>query len=71
MRITAINTEKAENRLRFKAARYNEEDYAAYEPLYDGLDLKQTGAQFHYFNFIMRRSILVFLALFWRKTPWF
>ena len=69
--MSTVNAEKAEKKLRAKAAEHNEEEYAMYEPLYDGLDLKSSGAQFHYFNFIMRRSILVFLALYWRKRPWF
>jgi len=62
---------KQEKKLRKKALRYNEEDYEIYEPLWDGLDLKETGAQFNYFNFIMRRAALVYLALYWRNYAWF
>lgn len=37
--------------------------------MFEGLDLKKPGAQFHYFNWVMRRVCLVFLALWWRDYP--
>jgi len=58
-----------EARLRLKAANVNEEDYEWYEPMFDGLDLRKSGAQFHHFNFVMRRVLLCTLALFWRDYP--
>lgn len=39
--------------------------------MFDGLDLRKPGSQFHHFNFVMRRVFLVMLALFWRDYPWF
>ena len=69
----AIATEKAKRQsdnLQIAAAKVDEEEFEWYEPLYEGLDLKKDGAQYHNFIFIMRRTALVFLALFCRDWPW-
>jgi len=66
----AIAAAQAEEQiLRLKAADVNEEDFEWYEPMFDGLDLRKPGAQFHHFNFVMRRVLLCTLALFWRDYP--
>jgi len=57
--------------LRERAGKVDEEAHEKFEPLYDGLDLKQPMAQFHHFNFAARRAALVFIALFFRDHAWF
>lgn len=57
--------------MRERAGKVDEEAHEKFEPLYDGLDLKQPMAQFHHFNFAARRAALVFIALFFRDHAWF
>jgi len=69
--LVAENFQKEEDKLREKAGKIDEEEFEAFEPLFDGLDLKQPMAQFHHFNFAARRAALVFIALYYRDHAWF